>query len=372
MKTLTQTIIALAALSMLATVFAQAPPAPIPPTAPPVSTPPPIPSVGAPPTEPASVSNVDDNVYNLTRQLDDLTRDLSFGSRSGSTGTVLVIPSEQTSTEDLITINEDMSVMSRIFEKNLEQDRIATSSSIFVSRHDRFVTLLGGGRGKIQSMYLQGFGALFMMKVDFPLTPPPDMQDDEKQTEKDEQGDKVWREMRQQMYEPENVDRRRRTDRPEERYDGLKVENLKTTLIKALKHASNIRCLKPDESVVLTVVGKGEPTGVKIEAARVLPGENRIVIRQKNAEGRTMERIVQGTSLDVLDNIGLSSPSVLVIRAKKSDIDRFAKDSMNFENFRRGVQLLTYPLLGGTDGGHGDPFDAYYRARSTGSSNMRR
>ena len=70
------------------------------------------------------------------------------------------------------------------------------------------------------------------MKVDFPLTPPPDMQDEEKKTQKAEGGDPVWRKMRQEMYEPEKVDRRRRTDRPEEKYDAEKVENLKTTLIK--------------------------------------------------------------------------------------------------------------------------------------------
>ena len=353
MKTLTRKTIVLVALSMLATVFAQAqtsqPAAPVPPTVP----------------APAPVQAVN-------QQLDSLMSSLSFGSRSGGSGSVLVIPSEQTTTEDLLTINEDMNVMSRIFEKNLEQERVTTlTNNIFLpGRRNAYGMLLGSSRGQIQSMYLQGFGALFLLKVDFPLSPPPDLQEQEQETQKAEEGDPVWHEMRQQIYEPEKVDRRRRTDSPESKYDAEKVENLKTTLIQALKHAANIRSLKPDESVILTVVGKGESTGKTIAAARMIQGENQIVIVEKDAYGTKTQKVVPGDSLDVLEDMGLSSPAVLVIRTKKSDIDEFSKGNIAFENFRQRVQLLTYPLLGGADG-YGDPFSSFVQLRSTGSSSSR-
>ena len=206
MKTLTHTIIVFVALSLLAAgfaparnvsgeevrdsfgkqageaeitaVFAQVQASPI--AAPVESTPPSIPPpTPAHPNEPSSVSDAN-NLVNLTRHLTNLTRGASYESRSGNTGTVLVIPSEQTKTEDLLTINEDMTVMSRIFEKNIEQARIKTvRGGMIVPTHDLFSTLLGGGRGGIQSIYLQGFGALFLMKVDLLLSPPPDKQDDE-------------------------------------------------------------------------------------------------------------------------------------------------------------------------------------------------
>ena len=285
-----------------------------------------------------------------------------WSGRSGSTGPVLVIPSEQTKTEDLITINEDMSVMSRIFEKNLEQARIETArGNIYISRQDPFSMLLGGGRGGIQSIYLQGFGALFLMKVDFPLKPPPGIQDDEKETQKAEQGDPVWQQIRREMYEPEKVVRNRRTDRPEDKYDAAKVENLKTALIKALKHAANIRSLKPNESVILTVIGKGEATGIKIEAARELPGENQILIQERTADGKTFTKLVTGRSLD---DIGLSSPAILVIRTKKSDIDAFAKGDLDFDQFSQRVQMLTYPSLDGVvRGAESDPLQIEFRKR---------
>ena len=288
----------------------------------------------------ASMAAVNNNIYNLTKSL-------SLRSRPGSTGTVLVIPSGQTSTEDLLTINEDMGVMSRIFEKNIEQAQLRTAhSDFFFSRNDSFATFFSGGRGEIQSMYLQGYGALFLMKVDFPLTPPTDVQDDEKETQKAEEGDPVWQEMRRQMYEPDKVDRRHRTDRPEEKYDAGKVENLKTTLIKALKHATNIRSLKPDESVILTVTGSSEATGTIITSSR-FPGGNQVLITERDADGKMTTRIVQGTSLD---NIGSSSPAILIIRVKRSQIDNFAKGELDFDKFRERVQILTCPLLGGAVG----------------------
>ena len=357
MKTLTRKTIVLVALSMLATVFAQAqtsqPAAPVPPTVP------------APAPAPAPTP-----VQAVSQQLDSLINSISFSSQAGSGNTVLVIPSEQTTTEGLLTINEDMNVMIRIFEKNLDQDRIATASSgIFIpSRRDPYGIFLGGSRNQIQSMYLQGFGVLFLMNVDFPLSPPADVQEEQQESQKTEEGDPVWEQIRQEMYEPQKVDRRGRTDPPEERYDAEKVESLQKTLINTLKHAANVRCLKPDESVILAITGKGGSTSTIITAAR-LSGNDKILVQEKSPDGKSVTRLITGSSLD---DIGLSSPSVLVIRAKKSDIDIFAKGDVDFEKFRQRVQLLTYPLLGGAEGGNRNFFGDYYGARSTGSSNRRR
>jgi len=358
MKSFTKTILTVA-LSLLVTAFAQAQTS--------VSvTPSPTPSLPTPAPAPTPVQAV-------SQELDSLIGSISFRSQSGSSNTVLVIPSEQTTTQDLITINEDMNVMSRIFEKNLEQERVTTiGSSIFIpGRRERYGALLGSSRGQIQSMYLQGFGALFLLKVDFPLSPPPDVQEQEQETQKAEQGDPVWREIRQEIYEPEKIRRDRRKDRPESKYDAEKVENLKTTLIKTLKHAANIRCLKPDESVILTVVGGGESTGVSIVNASGAPGQ--VVVVQKGPDGAKTQRLIQGNSLEVLEDIGFSSPVTLVIRTKKSDIDGFSKGDLDFDKFRQRVKLLTYPILGGADmydeyGGHFDPFVQY---RSSGSNRRR-
>jgi len=332
--------------------------------------PPVTPSTAPSPPTPAPAPTP---VQAVSQDLDSLISSFSFNSRSDSAGTVLVIPSEQTTTQDLITINEDMNVMSRIFEKNLEQERVTTlTSSLFVpGRRERYGVLLGSSRGQIQSMYLQGFGALFLLKVDFPLSPPPDEKEQQQETQKAEQGDPVWRQIRQEIYEPEKVRIERKKDRLESKYDAEKVDNLKTTLIQTLKHAANIRCLKPDESVILTVVGGGESDGVSIVTSNGAPGQ--VVVVQKGPDGTKTQRLIQGNSLDALEDIGLSSPVILVIRTKKSDIDGFSKGDLDFEKFRQRVKLLTYPVLGGADmyDGYGGRFDPFVQYRSSGS-NIRR
>jgi hypothetical protein len=384
MKTLTQTIIPIVALSLLAAgvvsannasngeiqaaktdigaILAQAqtnPPAT--PASPAVPTPTPTPTPAIPQQTPPTLPRISKNIYNLTG--------LSYGLRTGSSDMVLVIPTEQTKTEDLIAINEDMNIMARILETNLEQDRIATSrSGIFAPRRDPFGILLRGNRGQIQSMYLQGYGALFMLRVDFPLSPSSEEKEEEKATEKTEEGDPVWQVTRQQMFEPEKVHTRRTIDRQEVKYDPEKVENLKTILLETLKHAANIRLLKPDESVILTVTGSGEATGTKIITANVAGNSRQVVIQEKGANGQTSMKILNGNSLD---DIGLSTPTVLVIRAKKSEIDAFAKGELDFDKFRANVQMFSYPYLGSVEL-RGDSSDLYLsdQPRSTGSASI--
>jgi len=305
------------------------------------------PAPTVPPESSPSVAAVERNIYELTDAF-------SFGPQAGSSDMVLVIPSEQTSTEELIAINEDMNVMSRLFETNLEQGRITTArSGFFGPRYNPFGMYLAGGRGGIRSMYLQGYGALFLLKVDFPLSPSSDVQQEEKELKKEEQGDPVWQKMRSEIYEPENVGRRRKTARPEEKYDPEKVENLKTTLIKTLKHATNIRSLKQDESVVLTVTGISGSTSAKIIAV-TSAGENQVLVQERDDNGKMITRLVRGTGKE-LNDIGLSSPTILVIRVKRSEIDAFAKGELDLDKFRGRVQVLTYPLLGGALGSFSSP-----------------
>ena len=40
--------------------------------------------------------------------------------------------------------------------------------------------------------------------------------------------------------------------------------------------------------------------------------------------------------------MGFSAATVLTIRAKKSDVDAFAKDQQDYEQFRQKVQIFTY------------------------------
>lgn len=261
-------------------------------------------------------------------------RNIMLGSRSGSLSEVLVIPSAEISMEEIATITEDMNIMTRIFERNLQQVHIDVGSMFFSSSSDPLNVVFSRGKQSTQGMYLQGYGVLFLMKVDFPLSPGPDVEE-ETEPQKEEGVDPVWTKVKKEIYDPEGP-KKRRTDQSKKEYDAEKVENLKTILVKSLKHAANIRNLKPDESVILTVTGSGTSSGYK--SVSTIPGRNEVVVVDHNNK----TKIIQS---DMIDDIGVSLPMVLVIRAKKADIDRFAKDELDFDQFRQNAQILTSAYL---------------------------
>ena len=216
-----------------------------------------------------------------------------------STATALVIPTtEEIKPQDLVTIMEDMNVMARIFDNKLAQSYLIQRQS-FNSRI-RISTPFSRDSRSTGAMYIQGYGTLFLTKVDFPLSPPLQLEEEEKV---EAGADPIWDQTKREIYMPEDVSRsRRRSSRSEEEfssYDAEKVDDLKRTLTRTLKHAANIRGLKPDEWV----------------------------------------------------NVTVSSSAVLTIRAKKSDIDAFSEGELDFDEFRQKVVIFTYPYLPGVERG---------------------
>jgi hypothetical protein len=287
----------------------------------PSPTPAPIPVPAPAPIAPASRPN--DAIIQLRTLLS--TMNQQYGG-----GKVLVIPTQQIQPQDLVTLMEDMTVMCSIFDKKLAQSNLRRGMPFYgVTLPERF-SLDSGSMG---AMYVQGYGALFMTTVDFPLSPP---ETEVKEDTKEENADQIWEQMRQEIFSPQEA-ARRTPDRPEEKYEAEKVENLKTTLIKALVHAANIRDLKPDESVILTVTGSGVSSNVgKI----VMNKNNQLLLHTKD------RNIVQILGSPSLGDLGISSPTVLTIRAKKSYIDALAQNKISFDQFEEKIQILSYPSLG--------------------------
>jgi hypothetical protein len=232
-----------------------------------------------------------------------------------------------------------MTVMARIVDKQLGQQQPGQGWS--------YGDFLGQSTSTAQTMYLQGYGVLFLRKVDFPLTPPPTVQQEEKET-KEENADPVWEQTRRDLYEPQG-DRRRKVERPEEKYDAEKVENLKTNIIKSLKHAANIQSLRPDESVTIAVTGGGESAGA---AFGPVISTNQVVVTSKDKKttgivtpkvqtGPGMGGYGVGYGMGGTGDSGFSLPVVLIMRAKKVDIDAFAKGELDLDRFRQRVQVFT-------------------------------
>ncbi len=231
-----------------------------------------------------------------------------FGTYSANTasedaGAVLVIPAVD-SNEFVLTASKDLNVMCRVFDKELNLAGEISGGSPFLPVYFRGVSGkqldllttygLGGGGRNTSCMYLQGYAAVFLMSVSFPLAPGPN--DEKKEAEPNEPADVVWRQAEQELYgQPDALEKR---DDPDRIYDAAKVDEFQTNLIKTFKHAANTRCLAPDEWVITVACGPGDQGG---------------------------------------------APKMLVLRAKKSDIDSFLKGALTLEQFREKVTVVTSP-----------------------------
>jgi len=232
---------------------------------------------------------------------------------------VMVVLTTQIKPEELAAITEDLNIMSRIFDKQLGRALpIRTEAAAYLGDLLRWTK--GKGETATDVIYIQGYGALFLTNVDFPLSPPPKVE-----VEKIEESvDPVWQDTKQEIYMSGQKTLGVELDVEYEyaaarEYDPQTVEELKTKLIQALKHAANIRNLKPEESLILTVAGT-QP----------------IVAVAKSGKEDRRRRVISSTGQNAL-----VAPTLLTIRAKKSDIDAHAKGQLDFDQFGKRVQILT-------------------------------
>jgi len=242
-------------------------------------------------------------------------------SDSDKDGAVLVIPTAEMKPDEIDAINEDLSIMARILDKSIDQRRTLRIGGGYgggMGRHtgmdEFFIPMFyTGGKSPTEALYLRGYGALFLTGVNFPLSPSPDASEEEPE----EDVDSEWMQTKREIYTPyedrladlEEIGRRSRSQAEE--YDSEKVEQLKRTITRTLKHATNIRSLQADESV--TVVVKG------------------LTSVQKSEVKNTKSNIVE-----------VDSGEFMTVRAKKSDIDAFAKDQIDYDQFHTRVQIFIY------------------------------
>ena len=229
---------------------------------------------------------------------------------------VLVIPSAQMKPQDSAALIEDMTIMSRIFEKRLADEHLIPSGySFWYSRSaDPFNRFFSTDTRTAEAIYIEGFGSLFLMNVDFPLSPPPQLE----AAKPDNGTDQVWATAKDEIHSPTAGRRRKEKDQKKE-YDAEKVDELQRTLIKTLKHAANIRGLKAEESVTIMVRGS-EITVPLANNESALAAE----YRRMTGELTTVQ------------------PTFLTIRAKKSDIDSFANNKFDYNQLRQRIQTLAY------------------------------
>jgi hypothetical protein len=228
-------------------------------------------------------------------------------------------------------LEEDLAVMAHLFDKVLEglpgEARRYRAMGIDV--------FYAPGSRPIRSFYLEGYGAVFMLNVGFPLLPPPPKAEPK---EEESKADSAWEEARQELY-----GQRPGADLlagPAEEFSEEKVRELKAKLLEALKSASNIRQMKAEDFVTVCVYG-GASSGAVMSGLKS-------TTKAPPGAGRTLEPKLTNLWL-ASDQGGGQRGTIMTVRVKKADVDACAKGKMDFEQFRKQARIETY--AGGTAGG---------------------
>lgn len=253
---------------------------------------------------PPAIQRSSAQVSSRGRASGQLTRG-SYVSRGASTNTSLegtervhVIPIAEITPDEMEEIEKDMNIMCHLLHKELRPsyDSVSRRRSRYGYSYDTWdlATVLGVESQNTEGIYLEGFGALFLIKVNFPLSAPPETTSE--QREPKEAIDSAWEQAKQDLYQSGETTKKTESVSPDQ-YDTYKVEYLKEKLFTALKYAANIKKLGPEDTVVVTVKGR-----------------------------RTAE----------------NAANMLTLRTKKSDIDAYSQGDLDADGFRQKVMVLVY------------------------------
>jgi hypothetical protein len=247
--------------------------------------------------------------------------------RSTKTGRTLVVQTSNPDATAIADAEEDLSVMALILRKATGDTRDDKRMAMGIEVDS---TVFGSSSGA-RNMYVEGYGALFLLGVRFPLIAPPEKAE-EVATKDEPESD--WARARAEFLGGERntfelhvervlagVNQLRGERFASEEYDADKVEELKTDLLEALKNATHIRALKPEEFVTVVIQGA---EAVRAEKTVTRSGGNvNVKVSSKRGDSRRGE-------------------TVMTIRLKKSDADAFAKGSVDLAGLRQKASIQTY------------------------------
>ncbi len=276
-----------------------------------------VPPPGAPdgPIDPAGIANWAEGVALSTTQgvFDQLF------PRGGSAARRPVIVGGDA--KNLATLSEDLTVMMRILEKaaGTKADGPPTASGIALFSF--------GQVNSPRAFYLDGYGAMFLLSVRYPLLAPP-RRDDSDRT--NDASNSEWEKAKEEVYgRRAPFDDIKFKGAQGEEFNSQRVENLKTQIIDDLMNAKNIRHLKPEDFVTVVVIGSGPGGSVRRWESHTPAGKRKVAVMAAGGNGE-----------DSTPDAG--AQSTMTLRAKKSDIDAFAKGQLSAEEFHKKVSVQVY------------------------------
>jgi hypothetical protein len=273
----------------------------------------------------------------LTVEMQNVQRNYATISTSTRPSRTLLIHSQEMDATTVANAEEDLAIMARIL------DKAARSNPDDVRRFASGIEVDGavfGSSSGSRNIILEGYGALFMLSVRYPLIAPPDKPEEPKT--KDTSSDD-WKRAREEILSSGGrgelwIDSNtlHGSRGVAEEFDADKVEQLKAGILEALKNATHIRGLAPDQHI--TVVVQGAEVG-RTETIRDVAKPARNPNNKERETGRAGSAYAATGYIRKVNGLG---QSVMTIRVKKSDADAFAKDQMTADEFRKKAAILSY------------------------------
>ena len=245
--------------------------------------------------------------------------------REGGGPKTFVLPGGTMTSETADQLGEDLAVMSRILDKGAGREG------------DAAWTFLGGrwgplGGRDLDALYLDGFGALFLMNVDFPLVAP-----EPKKVEKGAAAkDQLWEETRKELQgkargnEGRLFWEGRGTDSGLE-YDPSRVEAMTRQVIECLLHATNLRGMVAGDWVVVSVFAPEAPT---VKSVAFSPDGRKLAVTGGEGTVRIWD-VASGEAVAP----ARKRNSVMTFRVRKGDIDSCASGTITTEAFASKVTV---------------------------------
>jgi hypothetical protein len=262
-------------------------------------------------------------------QLRKMQHDLALQRGSSATDarqTVLVVPTPDLNPDALAAVTEDLTVMCRIFKKSLGSNTRSVQMLYNNGQANVLGRLLLPQTERTQALYLDGYGAVFFIPVDFPLVPPA-QEKAPAQPQPQNAGDELWSQTVNELHGQQDETTQGVQAGPA--YDAQRVESLKNTLIQALRHAANIRTRRPQDYIVLAV-------GTQTDGGGGAFGNGWAIRDPQLGPARWQTTTTQRASADLTPD----PAATLILRVVKADIDALAAGQLTNEQFNSRVQTF--------------------------------
>lgn len=218
------------------------------------------------------------------------------------TSATLILPGENPDPNQLRRLHEDMVVFSEILQEGLHP---------LLMRPDEMNTAGSSGQQN-PSTYIEGYGAVFPLYVDFPLID----RGNRGVSPKADRKDLVWETAKERIW----------NSRPSGKatdvsFDAQRIERLKDTLMETMRHGSNIRGLSETDWIVVAVQCRPPRAQIGFD-----------YFYGKASAGASTAGAANSRN----------TPSAVILRVSKGVVDAFAEDRMTKEDFRKKVHVITY------------------------------